>query len=305
MSEDNGKTAGSGELDGKDIELRASDGYTLAATFYESAQARGVVVISAANGIKQSYYASFARYLAEHGFAALTYDYRGIGGSRRGPLKHSGATFSDWGKLDLSAALEGARSLVTAPLLTVGHSAGAQLLGLAQRVGEVRGAIAVGAGMGTWWRVTGPDRFKGALLMYALIPFTTRLLGYFPSRALKLGEDLPAGVAREWMRWARHSEYFAGHLSAQELAGYQHLRAPWLSINATDDHIASPANVAALCARYPNARVSAVRVSPAEVGRAALGHVGWFARGGAEKLWPTALDFLERCVAQPQQDAVQ
>ena len=54
-----------GEIAGKDIELCASDGYTLAAAFYEPAQlARGVVVISAANGINQSYYAAFARYLA-------------------------------------------------------------------------------------------------------------------------------------------------------------------------------------------------------------------------------------------------
>ena len=31
--------------------------------------------------------------------------------------------------------------------------------------------------------------------------------GYLPMRAFRQGEDVPAGVAREWAEWGRHPRY--------------------------------------------------------------------------------------------------
>ena len=65
------------------VALHCTDGFTLAAQLWRPAGAeRGAVIISCATGVLSRYYARYANFLTEHGFAALTYDFRGIGGSR-------------------------------------------------------------------------------------------------------------------------------------------------------------------------------------------------------------------------------
>ena len=56
---------------------------------------RALVLIHPATAVPERLYAGFARFLTERGFAALTYNYRGIGASRParlGALKAACAT---------------------------------------------------------------------------------------------------------------------------------------------------------------------------------------------------------------------
>ena len=70
------------------MELTARDGYRLGATLFRPAASNGrAVMIMAATGVPQEYYAKFAAFLAERGFTVLTFDYRGIGRSRHAPLR--------------------------------------------------------------------------------------------------------------------------------------------------------------------------------------------------------------------------
>ena len=69
-----------------DIELTASDGTPLAARIFPATEPKGAVLIVSAMGIPQQFYAPFATWLASEQFTVLTFDYRGIGKSRRGPL---------------------------------------------------------------------------------------------------------------------------------------------------------------------------------------------------------------------------
>src|SRR5262249_52982075 len=63
--------------------IAARDGYALAATvFTPEGPPRGTVLVNSATAVPRRFYAGFAAYLAERGFACLTYDYRGVGGSR-------------------------------------------------------------------------------------------------------------------------------------------------------------------------------------------------------------------------------
>src|SRR5690349_3599657 len=84
-----------------------ADGLALGITEFEPAgPPRGVVVINAATAVKRRYYERFALYLAQHGFAVVTYDYRGIGESRPANLRGFNARMQDWGTLDQPAVID-------------------------------------------------------------------------------------------------------------------------------------------------------------------------------------------------------
>ncbi len=76
----------------RDVAIAATDGTPLAATLFEAARGdpgSALVVIAPGAAIPRRFYTRFATYLAERGHAALTFDYRDTGGSRRGPLPGS------------------------------------------------------------------------------------------------------------------------------------------------------------------------------------------------------------------------
>ena len=69
-----------------DITIPAVDGYLLGATlFLPRCAKRHAVLINSATAVPRKIYRHFAAYLAHRGCAVLTYDYRGIGGSRPDP----------------------------------------------------------------------------------------------------------------------------------------------------------------------------------------------------------------------------
>src|SRR6266850_1619898 len=83
------------------------DGYSLSAgLFVPRGPPKAAALIAGAMAVRASFYAPFARYLADQGLAALTLDYRGIGGSRpQGSLRGFHATFHDWGARARGGAL--------------------------------------------------------------------------------------------------------------------------------------------------------------------------------------------------------
>src|SRR6266508_4370644 len=133
-----------------DITIPAKDGYPLAASLYRPQRDEmrdATVVVSSATAVKRGFYDKFARFLCQHGFTVLTYDYRGIGGSLRGDIKAFDGRMHQWGENDLAGILEGARkcSPASKKLLLVGHSAGGQLLGLCANSGLVSAMLAIAA----------------------------------------------------------------------------------------------------------------------------------------------------------------
>src|ERR1041385_3858142 len=95
------------------IQIDCADGFALRGTLFEGDTAgaingggpAGAVVIASAMGVPRRFYQNFARYLAERGFAAATFDYRGIGDSSDGPVRGARIRMEDWGRLDIDAAL--------------------------------------------------------------------------------------------------------------------------------------------------------------------------------------------------------
>ncbi|HYE00432.1 MAG TPA: alpha/beta fold hydrolase, partial [Alphaproteobacteria bacterium] len=171
------------------LTLTARDGRPLAASLFVPAQENGVaVVVNSASAVPRPYYNAFAAFLAERGFTVLTYDYRGVGESRQGPLKREAGRMLDWGTLDQAAAFDWfAQNRPHLALTVVGHSAGGQILGLNDRAAAIRAAYLVAAPHGYWgnW----PLHLRPLLLAlwYGALPASVALLGYFAGSRMGLG----------------------------------------------------------------------------------------------------------------------
>jgi predicted alpha/beta hydrolase len=131
-----------------DVQIRARDGFPLAATVFEGDAAPGtVVVVAPALGVPRKYYGPFARFLARSGAQVLTFDYRGIAGSGpawRPDLRGSLASF---GRLDLRAVLDHAAGLPGAREIAVlAHSFGTTAFGLAPGSDRVSRVVSVASG---------------------------------------------------------------------------------------------------------------------------------------------------------------
>ena len=289
----------SGAIEGVPVTVFAADGYPLAATWFvpERGKARGTVIVHGATATPAAFYRRFARFLASRGLRALTYDYRGIGGSRRASLDGVRTAMSDWALLDARAMHAHARTCFPGePVAVVGHSFGGQLLGLLDEAGDARGAVLVAAQFGYYGHWPLPARAWIAFAWKVVVPVLAALLDYVPGALLRIGEDLPSGVARQWARWCSHPDYYLGdHPDARaRLAAFDR---PTLFYSFTDDHFAPEPAVASLLEHLPAARLDHQRIDPADHGGDPIGHFGFFRAHLAAHFWPAAADFLSDTLA--------
>lgn len=285
--------------------LLADDGRPLAASWFEPATGapRAVAVVSAATGVPRGHYRAFAEWLAARGYAVLTYDYRGIGGSRRGgarELRHEPASMRDWAVLDMSAALaaaEARRAGGRLPLLLVGHSFGGNCIAFARGVERADAILGVGAQLGEVRLFPGIHRWVGSAF-FRVLPGLVRLHGHLPGWALgPRGQALPPQVARQWAAWGfRRGWAYAdpamhAHRSVAAVVAPVHL---W---SIDDDLTYGPrAAVDALAAQFRNAAVQRHHLRPVDVGAARLGHFGAFRATPGALLWRRLLAPLEQAV---------
>jgi predicted alpha/beta hydrolase len=276
-----------------DVSFAAADGRHLSGSLYEAPTPRAAVVLAGATAVPARAYSALAEGLAVSGLTVLTFDYRGVGASASGRLRKEAATMAEWGRLDL----EGALAWLTArhpelPLLLLGHSVGGQLLGFAPTALALRGALLVGAQSGYWRHWKGAGRLRMWLSWHALLPAVTATLGYAPMRALAMGENLPAGVARQWARWGRHPEHLLSECSPAERERYARLGFPIRSYHFTDDAFAPLAAVEELVRFYRGASQEVITRSPEDVNATAIGHVGWLKPRFRDTLWREMADWL-------------
>jgi len=274
--------------------IPARDGFPLAASFFPaSPAAQGVVLVSPATGVKRTLYRRFAEFLASRGFSTITWDWRGTGESRPASLRGFQATMRDWAERDLTGVIAwAAERHPGVPLHVVGHSFGGQALGLVEESDRIQAAVTVAAQSGFWGHWPFPSRYVYAALWHLLMPGLTRLIGWFPSARLGLGEDLPAGVALQWARWCRTREYLG------DWSGHRRFKAPLYVLGFTDDPFAPPRAVMALHDRYGSPSQIRRILEPREVSLPRIGHFGFF-RPEAERLWDDVAGWLKEQVRGP------
>lgn len=275
------------------IEILARDGYRLVGSLYRPAAApTAIVVVACATGVRRGFYDAFARFLAGHGLAALTFDYRGIGDSRPRKLAGFAATMHDWGALDLDAALmEALGRFPGLPLQVVGHSVGGQLVGLTAHADSIAAMVGVAAQSGWHGHWTGLGKLRMLANWYVLVPTVTRALGYLPGQ-LGTGQHLPAGVAQQWGAWCRHPDYLMMEDRPAREASFARVHAPILALSFSDDPFAPRTAVEQLIGFYKAAAPEFRHVTPAEAG-GPIGHFGFFKKRNAETLWPGVVAWLK------------
>ena len=282
-------------VEGKPVTIECADGVRLGGHLWpaENRVAEGTLVINAATGVRARYYHYYARFLAEHGFTVLTYDYRGIGASRPASLRGCGFRWSDWGEYDFDAALRFASGEGSGPPVIVGHSIGGFLPGFAQSAFLIDRMLTVGAQYAYW-----PDYAKSArarlfLKWHVAMPLTTAVLGYFPGSRWGWLEDLPAGVANEWsFRRARMELSYPEEKRAVYLHRFAEVSASILAISMSDDEIATPQAVDRALDYYEACNRTAVRLAPADLGYDQIGHFSLFHSRHAAGFWIDTLLWL-------------
>ena len=277
----------------KAVGFAARDGFVLGGTLHRPQEPNGAaVVIHAASGVRQEYYAKFAAYLAGRGFSVLTFDYRGIGKSRPRSLRGFKARMREWATLDAAGALDFLGSQTPgARILVVGHSFGGQCLGLVPGNERYVAVLAVASQSGYWRHWSGLGRVGMWLATHAVLPGLSKAFGYFPARMLGQGEDMPAGVATEWASWCRHPGYIVGALGAE--GHYAGFRAPLRLVWIADDSYAPLPAAKALLGFYPASPSEFLEVHPKDIGEGRIGHFGFFRERFRDALWRQAADWLQ------------
>ena len=269
--------------------LVATDGYRLAATVYRpTGDSSAVALVNSATAVPRQFYRHFATALAESGFTVITYDYRGIGGSKPSSLRGFDATMSDWVFRDMASALAFANEQWLPRLVVVGHSFGGQTPGLLEHSRSIDAMLTLSAQSGHW-RVQGPPQRRPVWLhTHVTLPTMARVFGYMPWSWLGSAEDLPKGVAVEWSKWCRNRYYLLDDPNLP-VERYQAFRAPVRAYSIEDDHWGSAVSVDEMMSAYPN--TDRRHIDPAAYGLEKLGHFGYF-RPPSRTLWARDIDWL-------------
>jgi predicted alpha/beta hydrolase len=277
---------------GTRLELRGGDGVAVVATVYAPARAGGdagadppAIVIGSATGVPQTLYRGIAGWLAELGHTVYSFDWRGTAASRPRRLRGFEADFRHW-VLDLDAVLTHALQR-HARVSLIGHSIGGTLGPLASQATRLHRLVLVGAQTAYWRDWPLKQRLPMLLLWHGLMPLATALTGFFPGRALRLGEDLPRGIAMQWasrpwqdplVDWQMDGAARAGALYARPLP-------PVTMLASSDDPFATPAAMRRMAGYLTGTAVRCEQLSPHEAGQPRLGHFDLFRRR-AQALWP-------------------
>lgn len=270
------------------ISIAVTSSGTIEGNLWRASHARGVVLVHPGTAITQRFYEPFAHYLLQLGFTVVTYDYRGTGRSRPASLRGFDVSMADWMDEDVGTVTRWAAGrFPELPLCAVGHSLGGHALALSGDTNTLRAAVLVASHAGVTATIRGTaERLRVWLVMRVLAPVLCRVLGYMPGRRLGLGEDLPRGVMLQWSRWTTLPRYFFDDPAMDAAARMARVRIPLLVLGFDDDPWANPRAIGMLVEPLANAPVERRQVAPHSAGLRAIGHMGFFRKHAAERLWP-------------------
>ncbi len=267
-----------------DISIPASDGVPLAATLYTAATNRDWLVLNSATGVKRGFYRHYAAFMCAQGFNVLTYDYRGIGGSRSdtsGPI-----LLQHWGERDFDGVLSWlAARYPDAKRACVAHSVGGQIIGLAPNHHRLDAVLGVAVQSGYWGHWSGWHKLRVWASWHVIMPPLARLCGHLPAWVLG-GEPLPKDMVLQWARWGRQPHYVSDLANRPWRPFFGQVRLPMRFYAIADDvDFAPAAAVRALAAFYPQAAVEVQTLRAVDFGAAHIGHFGFFKSAAPPALW--------------------
>ena len=247
------------------------------------------IVINAGAGINKRLYEPFACWLADHGLAVYAYDYRGIGGSRGKTIRGLQATIEDWGSKDCAGVIAFARTMHPASKIHVfAHSIGSIVTGFARDSCNIERIVMLSPHTGYAGDYAPKARLAMFILWHLLSPIVSRVIGYFPGRALGLPEDLPLGIVRRWA--SRRSQ--RSLRDDVGLASFTHIQSCILALRPYDDPFATHAAFARVRAQFPACHFDEMLIPEDIFGsRTKVGHFGFF-NPDSRPLWSLVLEWF-------------
>ncbi len=278
------------------VTIYAGDGYQLSALFGEpKGTPMGTIVISAATGVRKEFYYNFSKYLIDQGYRALIYDYRGIGESAPADIRTSRAFIHEWGTQDMNAVLD---YLVNDQGLTdiiwLGHSVGAQFVGLLKNKIHVRKVVSINAALGYWGYLPYPMKAVVWVLWYIVGPTLTKLYGYGVMKKIGWGENLPRNVLLEWRSWCLSKNYYMDFLKSEiQTDRFYDFTIPITAIYTSDDYIANDTTASLMMHFFPNAPRKLIKLGVGKYTSQKVGHTGIFRKRFAPIFWPLLLQIIQ------------
>jgi predicted alpha/beta hydrolase len=274
------------------VQISCQDGYNLNAHFYPATQvtSKPPVLLCPATGITKQFYHKFCCWLQDQGYDILVFDFRGIGESLYGSIKDSKASIVQWGQLDIPAAIDALLAQTQKEqVLLLGHSAGGQLLGIVPNHHKVAKVVAVSGSTGHVKGLAGKTRLLGPVMFDIIFPIARYTLGYGPTQAIGMGENLPQDVAKQWADFCNKPGYILnaiGKTVSSKDDFHHNIHCPITVLWSSDDEIATKANVQDLLRLYPNAKTQHIELNPQSYGYKEIGHMLMF-KSSHQKLWAT------------------
>jgi predicted alpha/beta hydrolase len=278
------------------ITFPAADGYELKGIWLQPvAEHKGIILLNSATGVRKEYYRNFAQYLVQQGYRVMIYDYRGIGESAPSNLKGFTAYMHEWATKDMNGALDYLiKEKNTTDVIWMGHSVGAQLMGIINNRHYIKKVIGINTSTGYWAYFPFPYNLLAFSLWNVISPLPTYLLGYAPMHRFGWGEPLPKHVFLEWRNWClqkKHFEEFLQKNTGKKL--FDDFTAPITVIHSTDDYIANSKTVSKLLEFYPNCKKQVINLHPANYQLKTIGHTGIFRKKHMNSLWPVIMKAVE------------
>lgn len=278
----------------REIRFETSDGVTLAGRLFAPDTPTALMTINGATGYPARFYASFAKAAAENGWAALTWDYRGQAGSRAYPPHEDRAAMLDWARYDMPGAARWLKqSFQGLPLDLVGHSVGGHFAPLVHAEAPLRKVALLSASSGFWGKQRAPLKLLAWSFWRVIGPAYLGSYGYVPRGLFWKGEDLPAGVFRDWRDWGVKPDYFRDRLAEEGLLSqFDRFDRPVTAWTPDDDPIATPEAVRWLLQQMPIAPTEMNIVRTDDLDRGRLGHHGLFLGKMSDVFWPQVFRWL-------------
>ena len=232
------------------IVIKSRDGTELAVSrFLPQVSNYTVVIIAPALGRRQKYYSRLASFLCKKGYVVFTFDYRGVGRSKKKATNRKNVSLYQWASIDLDTVILSAKNQFPGhELVGLAHGVSGEVVGLAPAIPFFSRLVLADAALSSWALANRQGRLR--LLMAYFRKVACRWL---PGVSSCLISNIPIGVFREWLSWSRYPN---GLFHYYPNTNYQKLQAPILSIHFSEVPLSGPRAAAALLEQFANAQCS-------------------------------------------------
>lgn len=282
----------------RDVIIPADDGLLLRGTVFrpqdDPGAIRGVITVHGGTGVPEGFYHRFAEYVANKGFAVVTYSYRGTGRSGlKSDTENDGIRMSDWITQDVRGVIAWAHDEFDGVgHYAVGHAVGGHGIAYAGPEGTFDAAALINC---RGIRIAKVPSLVGKIRAFTLFniigPISATLTGHIPASGWKMKSEPPLGVMRQWAAWARKKDYFFSDPEFDFGARFARATQPFLNIRIPDDYWSEESSADLITDRLTGSAGVEKRDARPARGQG-VGYGGYFRRGH-EKEWDELIAWFE------------